>query len=216
MRIIFLYILPFLLLACAEEAAPPAKKEAGLTPNQEKTKAALHPPVAKTFDNNLQRFDNKPGVVGVFEIGQMLALTILDSASMEMVAEKSAKAYDLLEKDIQLTGAEPDGPPGQISYNNNPRNFKFECLLLIKKMPEKKPVHSKIVVLEASHMLVYNHYGAYQDLYKSYAAIRKICSEKDFAQSAPVREFYMNDPTVVKDQAKWLTRILLPVRAKKQ
>jgi effector-binding domain-containing protein len=215
MRIHLLYILPFFIIACNDEETP-VKKDAALTPNQEKTRAAMNPPVAQTFDNNVGRFSSEEGAVGVFEVGQMLALSIIDSAEMQNVANEAAKAYELIEEDLKSIGIEPDGPLGQITYNNNPLNFKFECVVLIKKMPAKEPVHSKIVVLEASHMLVYNYYGSYHELYKGYAKVRQTLGQKGFVQSAPVREFYMNDPTIVKEPSKWRTLIMVPVRAKIQ
>jgi effector-binding domain-containing protein len=83
-------------------------------------------------------------------------------------------------------------------------------LLLIKSMPAKTPTHSKVVVLEANKMLIYNHYGAYEASFKAYEAIREYCKANKLKQNGPMREFYpanFSEP----DTAKWLTRIMMPV-----
>jgi effector-binding domain-containing protein len=208
-RIIFFLFTCVIVCGCGsgEPTTTPVEKE--------KTAAREKTSIPEVFDNDVERFPNNEGPIGIFPVGEMLVLSIMDSAVMQDVAMRTTRNYTLIEADMNKIGAEADGPLGQISYNNDPENFKFECLIPIKKMPQTQPDHSRIVVLEATRMLIYNHYGPYQQLYRSYDKIREFCRSKGLTQSGPVREFYITDPTVETDQSKWITRIMLPVIDKK-
>jgi len=162
-------------------------------------------------DINMATMDSKPGVVGVVDVGEMLTISKIDSAPMRDVSFKVAKAYSVLEEEMNAVGAVMDGMPGMITYNNDTTNFKFECVLPIKEMPKKQPKKCNIVVLEASKMLIYNYYGPYQQLFTAYDKIRNYTKENGLIQSGPMREFYLSDPTLEKDPAKWQTRIMVPV-----
>lgn len=154
------------------------------------------------------------GVIGMFDVPEMLALVILDSAKMQDVNAARAKNFETIEKEIQEVGAEMDGSPGSIYYSNNPNNFKFESLILIKDLPKTTPKKSKVVVLEASKMLVYNHIGSYQNLYKSYEVIRNFLTQKNLEMAGPMREFYVTTPLQSSDSTAWLTRIMVPIMPK--
>ncbi len=154
------------------------------------------------------------GLRGVYHVPEMLSVVVLDSAPAALVAEKRAEAFAKIEADIQYMGAEIDGSPGSIYYNNDPANFKFECLMLIRQMPKVNPQKSKIVVLEASSMVVYNHKGAYSNLYRSYAKIKAHTDSAGLIQTGPMREFYIVSPIQTADSNAWLTRIMVPVAKK--
>jgi effector-binding domain-containing protein len=64
-------------------------------------------------------------------------------------------------------------------------------------------------------MYIYNFYGPYGDLYKSYEAIRESMKQAGLEQVGPMREFYMNASANEPDSSKWLTRIMVPVSPKK-
>ncbi|MDO9000913.1 MAG: GyrI-like domain-containing protein [Bacteroidota bacterium] len=154
---------------------------------------------------------NNEGVVGVFNVPEMLAICKYDSAPMKDVSFKIAKAYSILETEMNDIGATMDGMPGMITFNNDTSNFKFECVLLIKEMPKKQPKTCKIVVLESSQMLIYNFYGPYKHLFSAYDKIRKYNAINKLVQIGPMREFYLSDPSLEKDPSKWQTRIMVPV-----
>jgi len=166
----------------------------------------------KTYDQLVE----KPGVVGVFDVPEMLTICRKDSAKAEDMASAFAKNYAMLEADLKYLGMKSDGAAGSIYYNNDPSNFIFECVYPISEIPKKKPKDSQIVALEASHMLIYNYFGDYRNLYKAYDEIKHHISENNLEQSGPLREFYITDPIKVKDTAKWMTRIMVPVMAKKK
>lgn len=163
-----------------------------------------------------EQFSDAPGVVGIYEVQEMLTLCRKDSASSDKMAEAFARNYALLEADLKFLKIKSEGAPGSIYYNNDQNNLIFECVYPIMQMPDKKPKNSTIVALEASPMLIYNHYGPYSDLYRAYANIKAHLIRNLLVQAGPMREFYINDPTKIKDSTKWLTRIMVPVMKKKE
>jgi len=159
-----------------------------------------------------EQLTDAKGIIGLFDVPEMLTITKMDSTSMSKVASLLAKNYGILQKDIDFIKAEINGSAGAIYYNNDTSNFIFECVIPISKMPTVQPKKSQVVVLEASRMLVYNYYGPYTHLFTAYAEIKQYCSKYNIEQSGPLREFYITDPTNVKDSTQWLTRIMLPVK----
>jgi len=172
------------------------------------------------LNEELNRFNqevNAPdaiGLRGIYSIPEMLSLVIQDSAPAHLVAERRALAYAAIEEDINYVGAQIDGSPGSIYYNNDPKNFKFECLMLIREMPKKTPKNSKVVVLESGSMLVYNHKGNFRSLYEAYSKIKHYNDSCNLEQSGPMREFYIVSPIDTPDSNLWLTRIMVPVNKK--
>ncbi|WP_317898474.1 GyrI-like domain-containing protein [Aurantibacillus circumpalustris] len=164
-----------------------------------------------TFQNDLYNYPSTTGALGVFDVPEMLVLSLIDSANSKEMSTRLVKNYALLEEDLNFIHAELNGPVGMLTYNNNVNNFVFESVLFIKKMPKVQPKRSKIVILEASPMLVYNFYGSYQNLFSAYEQIKRYCNKNDLMQTGPMREFYITDPEKEKDVSKWLTRIMLPV-----
>lgn len=209
--ILISYAASSMLFSCSPEA------ENTLESQTESKREALLKVRDSLVSLELEKFNrraNAPdarGIVGVFEVPEMLALVVMDSARQADVAFKRARAFANIEEDVAYTGATTEGSPGSIYYNNDPQNFKFECLMLIRSIPEKSPQHSKVVVLEASPMLVYNHRGPYSRLSASYDEIRQYCDSMNLEQSGPMREFYLVSPVQSPDSSRWLTRIMLPV-----
>ena len=158
-----------------------------------------------------KKLSDSAGIIGIFDIPEMLTISKIDSAPLKDVSFKIAKNYGILESEMNAVGAELDGMPGMITYNNNSDNFVFECVLPIKKMPAKQPKNCNIVVLESSPMLIFNFYGPYNYLFSAYDKLKKHMKENKLAQCGPMREFYLSDPTIEKDSSKWQTRIMVPV-----
>lgn len=152
------------------------------------------------------------GIIGFFDVPEMLTILKADSAPLRLVPKALANSYTLLEKDIKELKLEVNGAAGAIYYNNDTANFIFECVIPIKELPKKEPKYSKMVVLEQDKMLIYNYYGPYQNLYTAYAEIKAYLDKVKIKQSGPMREFYITDPTTVKDSMQWLTRIMVPVK----
>ncbi|MGZ3901430.1 MAG: GyrI-like domain-containing protein [Bacteroidia bacterium] len=190
--------------------------EAVVTKEKEKKDSVIKVPVNNTVE--LKKFNQltaNPGPIGVFEVPEMLVLCRKDSAATSRMAEAFAKNFTILEKELVYLNIKSQGAAGSIYYNNDTANFIFECVYPIGAMPVKKPKKSNVVVLEASPMLIYNHYGEYSDLHLAYQNIREFLADNHLVQAGPLREFYMTDPVKVSDHSKWLTRIMVPVMRKK-
>lgn len=158
-----------------------------------------------------KELSDSSGIIGIFDVPEMLTICKLDSGPMKDISFKIAKAYGVLEEEMNSVGATLDGMPGMITYSNDTSNFVFECVLPIKDLPKKQPKSCKIVALESSPMLIFNFYGPYEHLFSAYDRIRKYMKANKLKQSGPMREFYLTDPTIEKDPTKWETRIMVPV-----
>lgn len=165
---------------------------------------------------NLANFPATKGALGVYDVPEMLCLSIFDSAAVEAMADHYARNYAILATERDSIGIKSNGAMGVLNYNDDPRSLKFECVLLIDQMPTIQPTHSRIVVMEATKALVYNFYGDYVNLFQAYKEIREYCEKNNLMQSGPVREFYLTDSTVEPDRSKWLTQIILPVALDKR
>ena len=137
---------------------------------------------ATTFANSLETIPGQRGVAGFFNVPEMLCLSVEDSAPASRVAERVELAYTMLEQDLAYTNSVRNGPFGQITYNNDTSNFKFECFVLIRQIPSVSPRNARIVVLEAEHMLAYNYYGPYNRLFTAYADITFQLVNQNLAQ----------------------------------
>lgn len=200
-----LYALCLFLVACGDPEAAMEKeivKRDSVHKEEAKKSFAL---------KKYTQLNDKPGVIGVFEVPEMLTLCRKDSAASKDMAAAFAKNYSYLEKDLEYLNLKSAGSAGSIYYNNDTSNFIFECVYPLTEFPKKKPKKSTVVVLEASPMLIYNHYGEYVDLHLAYDNVKKYLNQNNMVQSGPLREFYISNPVVVKDHSKWLTRIMVPV-----
>ena len=149
--------------------------------------------------------------MGVYKVPEMLVMSVLDSVEADKVSLKVAESYSVLGNELAEIAAETTGYPGQIMYNNDPNNFRFECFIPIKKLPVLQPKRSHILTLESANMLLYNYYGPYNELYLGYDKIRTYMRENKWEQNGVTREYYITDPTVEQNQSKWLTRVMVPV-----
>lgn len=180
--------------------------------NKKKDSAQSKVDSIKNIPKDITQFNDKQGVVGIFNVPEMLTISKIDSAPMKDISFKMAKSYSVLQEQLNALDVKIDGSYGCIYYNNDANNFVFECIVPINKMPTKQPKNCKIVVLEADKMLIYNFYGPYQNLFASYDLIRKYLVTNKLQQVGPMREFYITDPTLEKDPLKWLTRIMVPIK----
>lgn len=204
----FLVVSLFVLASCGDTAKEKVKENAEAPkPDSSYSVQANHMAI-KTFD----QLTAAKGILGVFDVPEMLTIAKMDSTEFKNVSALLAKDYSVIQKDIAYIKAEVNGAAGAIYYNNDTSNFKFECIVPILKMPTVKPKNSEVVVLEASHMLIYNYYGPYENLYLIYDEIRNYIKDNKIEQTGPLREFYITDPSKQKDPSQWLTRIMVPVK----
>ena len=202
-------LLALALARCGENRPAESPTDHGDAPPM----AASPDPTASQYDNDLSKYPTLPGIVGIYSVSPMLALCRADSAPADRLADKVAAAYGVLGRELGRVGANAL-VTGQISYNNDPANFKFECLFLLDRVPARTPDSAQVVMLEPGHMLVYNFYGHFAKLHTGYEKIRKYCEASQLKVAGPMREFYVTDPATEKDSGKWLTRIVVPVLVK--
>jgi effector-binding domain-containing protein len=204
----YLYLVPFLfLLSCASEVADKSIEKQEATQDTSET-GALASYELKAPD----KLTDEKGIIGVFEVPEMLTMSVMDSVPLSRIAMKMSSAYATIQKDAGAVKAEINGAPGVIYYNNDTGNFVIECVLPIAEIPKKQPQQSKIVMLEPSRMLIYNYYGAYTGLNAAYEELIAFTRKNKMKQTGPMREFYITDPMKVKDTSLWFTRIMLPVK----
>jgi len=210
LKFIFYFLVVFLFLSFLTSCNSAQEKDFS---NIAKTDYALTKPDSlKNILKDISQFSDKQGVAGIFNVPEMLTIAKIDSAPMKNIPTKMAKNFTIIQDQLTAVDAKIDGAYGCIYYNNDAENFVFECIVPINKMPIKVPKNCKIVVLEADKMLIYNFYGSYQNLFSSYAIIRNYLSKNKLQQIGPMREFYITDPSIEKDPAKWLTRIMVPIK----
>ncbi len=189
-------------------------KDDNLSDNEQNGKKDPVKKESPVYKNDLN-FGDTNGIVGIFYVPEMLALCKIDSSNRSNLGGKMELNYSSLLADIKKIGAESNGPYGQIKYNNNPENFIFECFIPIKEVPKQQPKFGKVVVLEASAVLVYNHYGSYDKLFSSYEIIRRYLKTHQMQISGPMREFYVVTPIAGIDPNNYLAKIMVPISAEK-
>lgn len=201
-------VLGLLLFSCSESETGTQKDDQAGVADSVQNRTPDTVAVKKYSEFNSE----KPGGIGVYDVPEMLTLCVHDSADAEHMAAAFARAYTILEKEMKDLKLEANGAPGSLYFNNDPKNFVFECVYPINKIPSRNPKNSRVVVLEATNMYIYNYYGPLSDLYKAYDEIRGNLKTLKLEQSGPMREFYMTGTLAQPDTSKWLTRIMVPVQ----
>lgn len=202
-KVLYLLLAIGLLTSCSS----PTMKEN----EQDAKQDSLSKEAAKRVYTYQLNYGSAPGIIGVREVPEMLALCLLDSAKLKDMSAKVEEVYGFLQKDLADLDSNYTSIAGQIVYNNDSLNFKFECFQLINRAPEQQPKYSNVVILEAEQMLVYNYFGLYQNLPKAYLEVISYVKQNKLKQVGPFREYYVTDPTKEPDAKKWLTVIMLPV-----
>ncbi|MBK9284492.1 MAG: hypothetical protein IPM51_09250 [Sphingobacteriaceae bacterium] len=203
--LVFYLVGIILCTSCTDEKTPVPTNPDSIPPKKEMGYQISKDPVV----------GNGEGFAGIFNVPEMLALCVKDSAPEKELALRYAQAFTKLEMELLKLEINSKGSPGSIAYNNNPMNFVFECIYLIDSIPKKQPKDCQVVVLEASTMYIYNFYGEYKNLYLAYEQIKDDLKAHHLEQVGPMREFYVTDPVREKDSTQWLTRILVPIQFKK-
>lgn len=144
---------------------------------------------------------------GIMLVPEQLALCLLDSAGPRESSQKMQENYNKIMQDVEYLQVSVADQPGCIFYSVSPDKIVFETFMLLKSKPKKNAVYSKLVILESTLGLLYDHYGTFNTIHNSYRNIEQIMRVNGLKQSGPAREIYvLND-----DTSKWRTRIIVPV-----
>ncbi|GAB4201088.1 MAG: hypothetical protein Fur0023_05150 [Bacteroidia bacterium] len=144
---------------------------------------------------------------GIMMIEEQPVLAILDSATPQNAATVMQKNYDKILKDAEYLNVPMAEQPGCIFYSSSPEKIVFETFMFLKSKPVKQPKYSQPVILEKTLGLLYDHYGTFNTIHRSYTNIQNIMREIGYKQIGPSREIYV----LADDTAKWRTRIIIPV-----
>ena len=155
--------------------------------------------------------EGREGMLGLFDVPEMISICKLDSAAPEDVSNHIKTNFELLEKELIKTRAEVDKSQGMIYYVSAPGNLKFECFILLKKIPQIAPKNAQIVVLEASNMLIFDCFGSAEEIQSAYEEIKLYCNKNNLVQNGPMRELYPVNSADSESSASWYTRIMVPV-----
>jgi effector-binding domain-containing protein len=77
-------------------------------------------------------------------------------------------------------------------------------------LPQGKELGSPIIRMEtikAGKAIYTDHFGAYDKTLAAWTFLRQYIASHNLKEKAPVIEQYLNDPAMVKDTAKWQTRV---------
>lgn len=170
-----------------------------------------HFPILK-FDEN----DTTKGVYGIVVVPEFWCILLSDSASDSNIQKKYAE--DIIKVMEEYYRFEPKGKriTGSLIHTNDPKNFKFDVFAVLSEKPADtiQPQNGKLYLMKSDTVILCNHYGSYRHLYKSYQLIRTYMERNALVQKDVMRELYVTDPTETKDTSRWLTRIMVPVKAK--
>lgn len=81
-------------------------------------------------------------------------------------------------------------------------------------LPAGKELGSPIIRMETisgGKAIYTDHFGAYDQTPAAWTILRQYIASHNLKEKAPVIEQYLNDPAVVKDTAKWQTRVIMLV-----
>ena len=81
-------------------------------------------------------------------------------------------------------------------------------------LPAGKELGSPIIRMETINggkAIYTDHFGAYDKTPAAWTILRQYIASHNLKEKAPVIEQYLNDPAVVKDTAKWQTRVIMLV-----
>ena len=133
--------------------------------------------------------------------------TVSFSEVPQFFAESMVKISEALKK----ANISPDGLPAGLYYIWDEKTSTTD---MIAAMPVKgNPTVPGLTnaSIPAVKEIFVDHLGDYAKIGDAHFALDDYMKEKGLKFSAPAIEQYMNDPEVVTDTAKWLTKIIYPV-----
>jgi effector-binding domain-containing protein len=190
-----LIFLTGLLFACSGEK----KEQQGTSSLQDNTSIGSGAPANKNIE-------------GVYSVPEMLCVSIKDTANAATIASRLQEDFTILQEEVEAMKIKNPGNQGLIMLTNTPDNFIFRCVIPIDGIPLRTPEKASMFVLEGTRAVVYNYYGPYDKMTQAYKEIKDYMDEHKLIQSGPPREFYITDPALEKDTAKWFSKIYIPVR----
>lgn len=125
------------------------------------------------------------------------------------IGPKLNEFYTALMSEIKKQGVEQSGPPFTINYSANGDTYDMEAGIPVKT----SMIVSGIIKSgnkPAGKALVIKYYGDYAGTGMVYQQGFEFLNQNNLKASAAPLEFYITDPMMEKDTAKWLTEVVLP------
>ena len=119
-----------------------------------------------------------------------------------------AESYGALMPFCAENGLNVVGAPGDIMYSWNPQtdSADFSVFLKVDQELDMEDSEFEMIKLEETKALVYDFYGAYNDLGKGHEILMGYLAENGYEMTYAIEEF-LNDPTTVNSPEEILTRI---------
>ncbi|MDP1725837.1 MAG: SRPBCC family protein [Bacteroidota bacterium] len=125
------------------------------------------------------------------------------------ISQKFGTYIGLLMAEMKKQGVEQAGNPFSINYSASGDLFDIEICI-----PVKQPIVENAQIKPGSKLatqaLVIQYYGDYMNIGKVYGPGFEYLAKNNLNASGAPMEFYVTDPIIEKDTAKWLTEVVLP------
>ncbi len=109
---------------------------------------------------------------------------------------------------VEKNGGHLDGYPSGLFWNWG-HNGQADVAAALPTSQEMKYGDSLMVFkIGGDTARIINYYGPYSGTVEAHIAMEEYMQKKNLTSSLPVIEEYVTDPTVEKDTAKWLTKII--------
>lgn len=122
-----------------------------------------------------------------------------------------SKHYGMLAQHLNDNKSQPVGSPFTINYKVDEKGIEMMAAIPVQEgMSANAPI--EIGNIPACKALVINYYGNYENTGNVYEPAYAWIKEQNLSEAMPPMEFYVTDPMMEKDTAKWLTQIIIPVK----
>lgn len=125
------------------------------------------------------------------------------------ISQKFGTYIGLLMAEMKKQGAEQAGNPFSINYSASGDLFDIEICIPVKQ-PMLENANIKPGSKLATKALVIQYYGDYMNIGRVYGPGFEYLAKNNLNASGAPMEFYVSDPVLEKDTAKWLTEVVLP------
>ncbi len=168
----------------------------------------------KVSENYLTMINTfKTSEVSIKEMEKQHILYIRDSSKCSEVGTAMGKAFGEVMQYIGMNNIECTAPPfaRYLLWDEKSDKNIMECGIFVKG-PVQEKNRIKYAELPAQKYASAIHYGSYETIPNTHAAIDKYVKDHKLVVIGPPMEIYKTDPQKEPDMTKWETEILYPVK----
>lgn len=138
-------------------------------------------------------------------------IALRDQLKEEEIGPKLGENYAFLLDLIKQLSAKQTGAPFTINYAAKGRVYDMAtCLGVESEITVTPPVVADKI--EAGKQLVIKYYGPYEKISPLYGEGFKYIIQNNLKAAGAPMEFYITDPMLEKDNSKWLTELVFPLK----